>query len=64
MISDRQFNRLPKVFQDKIKIDRGVDKLRKRKVIDFKHGGELIRFQQTSRYRCQAYLKKKTEGNA
>lgn len=52
------FNSLPKCFQDKIKIDRGIKKLKQRKVIDFFHGRKLVLMQQTFRYRCQDFIKR------
>lgn len=53
------FDKLPKPFQDKIKIDEGIRRMRERGIIGFEYGKKLLQTQRNIRSQCQNLLKKK-----
>lgn len=63
-MTPKQFKHLPKCFQAKIKIDKGLAKFKKNNVLSFEHGKHLVLTQLTYRYRCEAFIKKQRNGGS
>lgn len=61
-ITPAQFKALPECFQEKIKIDSDIDKLRSFPVIDFELARRGLSLQETQRLRCKALIKKNNNG--
>lgn len=61
-ITPAQFKQLPECFQNKIKVDEGLRKLRLSPVIPFEHGRKLVNLQKTFRAQCKFLIKKNNNG--
>ncbi len=62
-MTPKQFRDLPVCFQEKIKIDKDLKAFRSNSILDFIHGGKLLRLQETYRLRCMAHIKRARGGN-